>query len=102
MMWWDLICLALVLIGAAFFGAGTIGILRFSDSNSRIHALAKADNAGLGFVLLGLALHSGSFPIAAKLVLIWALALLASATASHLLAEAPHDSATTRPAGGNR
>ena len=40
--------------GALFFLAGTVGLLRFPDSLSRLHALTKADNLGLGLVVLGL------------------------------------------------
>ena len=40
--------------GVFFFFAGTVALLRFPDSLSRLHALTKADNLGLGFVVLGL------------------------------------------------
>ncbi|HLS26585.1 MAG TPA: monovalent cation/H(+) antiporter subunit G [Beutenbergiaceae bacterium] len=84
----DLLSAALVLAGCFFFGAGTVGILRFPDLNNRLHALVKADNLGLGLVLAGLALQ-GSLAVAAKLVLIWLLALLAASTSSFLLADRP-------------
>lgn len=76
----------LMLVGCAFFTAGTIGLLRFPDLNSRLHALTKADNLGLGFIAIGLMVYSQSVSIAIKLLLIWLLALLASATSAHLLA----------------
>jgi multicomponent Na+:H+ antiporter subunit G len=69
----------LICVGAFFFLAGTIGLLRFPDVYSRLHALAKADNLGLAFVLLGLALQADSLATALKLMLIWPLVLLASA-----------------------
>lgn len=40
--------------GAFFFLAGTMGLLRFPDTLTRLHALTKADNLGLGLVVLGL------------------------------------------------
>ncbi len=76
----------LLLGGAAFFFAGTVGMLRFPDFYSRLHALTKADNVGLGLTVLGLALRAESPGSVGKLVLIWALVLLAGATASHLIA----------------
>lgn len=82
----DLISAALVLIGAFFYGAGTLGLLRFPDVYSRLHALAKADNLGLGFVLLGLALQAESLAAALKLLLIWPLALAASSAVSYAIA----------------
>lgn len=77
---------ALLYIGAFFFFAGTVGLLRFPDVYSRLHALAKADNLGLGCVLLGLALQSESLAEALKLLLIWPLALAASAAISYAIA----------------
>ncbi len=76
----------LLLIGAAFFFAGTVGLLRFPDVYTRLHALAKADNLGLGFIVLGLLLQTSSPAAALKLVLIWLLALAASATVGFLIA----------------
>ena len=77
--------------GTAFFIAGTVGVLRFPDPLTRLHAITKADNAGLGLIILGLVLRSRSFTDAALLVLIWLLVLLASGTLSGLLAGASAD-----------
>ncbi|MGC0141523.1 monovalent cation/H(+) antiporter subunit G [Pseudactinotalea sp. Z1732] len=82
----DVVSVVLAVAGCAFFGAGTVGLLRFPDLNNRLHALVKADNLGLGLVLAALALQS-SVAVAVKLVLIWLLALLAAATSSYLLAD---------------
>lgn len=73
-------------IGALFFLAGTLGLLRFPDTLSRLHALTKADNLGLGCIVLGLALEDGSWAVAGKLGIIWLLALLAGASACYLIA----------------
>ncbi|MBS3967114.1 MAG: monovalent cation/H(+) antiporter subunit G [Truepera sp.] len=77
--------LALV-VGAAFFLAGTVGLLRFPDTHSRLHALTKADTLGLGFIVLGAALAAGSLAVALKLFIIWGLALVASSTVCYLIA----------------
>ncbi|MBA2442105.1 MAG: monovalent cation/H(+) antiporter subunit G [Rubrobacter sp.] len=79
---------ALVLVGAFFFLAGTVGLLRFPDVYNRLHALTKADNVGLGFVVLGLILQAGSLLSAFKILLIWLLVLASGATAAHLVATA--------------
>ena len=80
---------ALVIIialgGGFFFLAGTVGLIRFPDTYSRLHALTKADNLGLGLVALSLAIHAGSWPIAIKLFAIWLLAMLAGTTNCYLL-----------------
>lgn len=76
----------LLVAGAGFFFAGTVGLLRFPDFYSRLHALTKADNVGLGLTALGLALRAGSLEVSGKLFVIWTLVLVAGATASHLIA----------------
>lgn len=73
-------------LGIFFFFAGTVGLLRFPDTYTRIHALTKADNLGLGLTIFGLMLQTESWVVVLKLLLIWLLALPASATVSHLLA----------------
>lgn len=82
----DVLSTALLLAGCFFFLAGTVGLLRFPDVYCRLHALTKADNLGLQLVVLGLALRAESPFTAGKLLLIWLLALLASATIAHLVA----------------
>lgn len=82
----DFLSALLVLGGAAFFFAGTVGMLRFPDVYSRLHALTKGDNVGLGLTVMGLAVRAESLAVVGKLVLVWMLVLLAGATASHLIA----------------
>jgi multicomponent Na+:H+ antiporter subunit G len=77
-----------VLAGAFFFIAGTLGLLRFGDTLSRVHALTKADNLGLGLIVLGLLPLADSITDALKLVVIWALVLLGGTTAAQLVASA--------------
>ncbi len=77
---------SLIAVGSGFFLAGTVGLLRFPGVFSRLHALTKADNVGLGLLVLGLAILAGSPWTALKLALIWALALLAGTVSCHLIA----------------
>lgn len=79
-----LFCIA----GALFFLAGTIGLLRFPDVYTRLHALTKADNLGLGLIAVGIAIQAPSWMVGLKVILIWGLALLASSTACNLIANA--------------
>jgi multicomponent Na+:H+ antiporter subunit G len=82
----DALSTLLLLAGAVFFFAGTLGLLRFPDVYTRLHALAKADNLGLGCVLAGLALQADSLAVALKLLAIWPLALIASAAVGYSIA----------------
>ena len=77
---------ALIILGLPFFLSGTVGLLRFPDIYTRLHALTKADNVGLGCIISGLALQSDSWAVTAKLLLIWLLVLVASSASCHLIA----------------
>jgi multicomponent Na+:H+ antiporter subunit G len=74
--------------GALFFLAGTVGLLRFPDTLSRLHALTKADNLGLGLIVLGLLFQAEGLFAALKLIGVWLLTLLAGSTVTQLLARA--------------
>jgi multicomponent Na+:H+ antiporter subunit G len=82
----DVFSILAIAAGAFFFLAGTVGLLRFPDPLTRLHALTKADNLGLGLVVLGL-LPRADWPLGAlKLVAVWLLVLLAAGTVSQLIA----------------
>lgn len=82
----DYLSAALLIAGGVFFLAGTLGLLRFPDVYTRLHALTKADNVGLGLVVTGMAVQAESWAAAGKLMLIWLLVLLAGASVSQLVA----------------
>ncbi len=82
----EFLTLLLLLAGAGFFLAGTVGLLRFPDVYTRLHALTKADNVGLGLIVAALVLQAESWAAMGKLLLIWLLVLLASASVAHLVA----------------
>jgi multicomponent Na+:H+ antiporter subunit G len=82
----DSLSAVLLLAGAAFFLAGTLGLLRFPDVYTRLHALTKADNVGLGLVVAGLALQAETLAGVGRLLLIWLLVLLAGASVAQLVA----------------
>ena len=82
----DILTVILLIAGAVFFLAGTVGLLRFPDVYTRLHALTKADNVGLGLVVFGLALQAESWAVVGKLLFIWFLVLLAGAGVAHLVA----------------
>jgi multicomponent Na+:H+ antiporter subunit G len=87
----DIFTVLAVSAGAFFFMAGTVGLLRFPDTLTRLHALTKADNLGLGLVVIGL-LPRVDGPLAGlKLICVWLLVLLAAATVSQLNARAAVD-----------
>ena len=84
----DLFTALAVAAGAVCFLAGSAGLLRFPDPPSRLHALTKADNLGLGLVVLGLLPRAEGLLGAAKLVAVWLVAQLAGTAATQLLGRA--------------
>jgi multicomponent Na+:H+ antiporter subunit G len=87
--------------GVFFFAVGTLGVLRFPDVYTRVHALTKADNLGLGLVVLALLPSAPSVAAGAKLLLVWGLVLAASATSGHLIARRAR-ARGVRPVGAER
>jgi multicomponent Na+:H+ antiporter subunit G len=83
--------------GAFFFLAGTVGLLRFPDTLTRLHALTKADNLGLGLVVIGLLPQTGSLLGGLKLILVWLMVMLASASVSQMMGRAMRRRPGPRP-----
>lgn len=76
----------MVSLGCIFFIAGTLGLLRFPDVFCRLHALTKSDNLGLGLITIGLLPQVNSVSMGIKIIIVWGLLLLTSATSCHLVA----------------
>jgi multicomponent Na+:H+ antiporter subunit G len=83
----DILTVLAVAFGAFFFLAGTVGLLRFPDTLTRLHALTKADNLGLGLIVLGLLPQVDGIWSGLKLIGVWALAQVAGATVTQLIAQ---------------
>ncbi len=79
----------LCLLGGGFFGiVGGIGLLRFPDLFTRLHAAGVTDTLGAALILIGLMLQAGASLVTVKLALILAFGLFTSPTATHALAKA--------------
>jgi multicomponent Na+:H+ antiporter subunit G len=85
-MIFDALTIGLVAAGLFFFVAGTVGLIRFPDVHSRLHALTKADNLGLGFITLGAVMQADDVWMVLKLLLVWILTVIAAATVAQLVA----------------
>jgi multicomponent Na+:H+ antiporter subunit G len=79
---------AFLFVGSFLCISGGIGILRFPDFYTRMHAVGVTDTLGAGLILLGLMFLSTDFLVIAKLVMILLLTLLIGPTTSHVLAKA--------------
>jgi multicomponent Na+:H+ antiporter subunit G len=87
----DAFTAVMVLAGAVLFMAGTVGLLRFPDRLSRLHALTKVDNLGLGLIVAGLVPQSGVL-LALKLLAAWFLVQLSAAIVTQIIGRAVRDS----------
>ena len=89
---------ASIVAGSVFLAIGAIGIIRFPDFWSRLHASAIVDSAGTGLLLFGMALQAGLTFVTVKLILIGIFLLITGPTATHAVANAAFVSGS-RPLG---
>ena len=74
--------------GIFFFTTATIGILRFPDFFTRLHATGKGDTLAVLLCLIGLAIYEGISLAALKIVFIAVFMALAQPTATHAISRA--------------
>ncbi len=78
------ICL---IIGAFCVLIGSLGVLRFPDFFSRVHATGITETVGIGFIFTGLFIEAGFNLVLVKLLIILIFVFLTSPTSSHALAK---------------
>jgi multicomponent Na+:H+ antiporter subunit G len=89
--------IVLTLSGLIFFFATTVGLLRFPDFYSRMHAAGKGDTLSSLLLLLPLALYNfhemniAKLLVALKILLIVVFIFMASPTATHAIIDAGHE-----------
>ncbi|OYT27661.1 MAG: hypothetical protein B6U97_00675 [Candidatus Altiarchaeales archaeon ex4484_96] len=77
--------------GLFFFITATIGLLRFPDLYTRLHATGKGDTLGASLILLGLGLYSGISTTTAKLLIMMIFIMLTSPVATHTISRAVYN-----------
>jgi multicomponent Na+:H+ antiporter subunit G len=80
----------IILVGAFFTLSGILGIIKFPNIFSKIHASSVADAVGIPIMLFGLALVQITFKDAAKILLMIPLLWLLAPIATQLLAKAAY------------
>ncbi|MBK5926348.1 monovalent cation/H(+) antiporter subunit G [Rhodobaculum claviforme] len=78
----------LVLAGAGFTLIAAIGILRYPDLLTRMHASTKAGTLGSILVLAAMALVLGTMPVVAKTIATVLFLLLTAPIAAHMIGRA--------------
>lgn len=81
---------ALLLVGAILAVIGTVGVLRFPDFYTRLHAASVTDTAAATLAIVGMALLAPSLAVVVKLAVVWLFLFLTGPTSSHALANAAH------------
>jgi multicomponent Na+:H+ antiporter subunit G len=90
----NIVVIVLLVAGLFFFAVGTLGILRFPDFYTRLHAAGKCDTLAAILALSALALFNlqdfsvANLLVSLKIMAIAAFVFVASPTASHALTEA--------------
>jgi multicomponent Na+:H+ antiporter subunit G len=76
-----------LVVGSFFAVVGGIGLVRFPDFYSRLHAGGVTDTMGAGLILIGLMFRAGHGLVIFKLVMILFFLLLTSPTSAHALSK---------------
>lgn len=90
----NIICIILVCTGILFFIGGAVGMIRFPDFYTRMHAAGKGDTMSVFLILIGLAVYQlGDFNLAnilvtGKILFISVFIMWASPTSTHALIKA--------------
>ncbi len=94
----DIVVIMLTVTGLLFFFATTVGLLRFPDFYSRMHAAGKGDTLSSLIMLLALVFYNfnelnlANLLIAIKILLIVIFIFMASPTATHAIIDAGFES----------
>jgi multicomponent Na+:H+ antiporter subunit G len=84
----DYISWGMILLGGFLCVSGAIGILRFPDFFTRMHAASVTDTLAAGLIMGALMLQAPSWIVFAKLAMILIFILLTAPTSGHALAKA--------------
>lgn len=84
----NILCWILLVTGGFLCISGAVGLLRFPDFFTRIHAASVTDTLATAMILLGLFIQADTWIVQAKLVMVLLFVLLTSPTAGHALVKA--------------
>lgn len=94
----EILSMVLVLIGLVFFFGAVVGLVRFPDFYTRMHAAGKGDTLSTMLILAGLALLAirggagfGDWIVALKILAICLFIMITSPTSTHVLMRAGYE-----------
>ena len=79
------LALIFIVAGLFFMIVGAIGLIRFPDLYTRVHATGKCDTLGEGMMLLGFILYEGMNLVSVKILLLVIFIFVTSPTAVHAI-----------------
>jgi multicomponent Na+:H+ antiporter subunit G len=82
------VAIVLLLAGSSFCLLAAVGVFRFPELYTRLHAAAKAGPLGAGLILLGVAVASADVLVVVRSVLGLVFLIVVSPLSAHLLARA--------------
>jgi len=88
----DVISTIFLAAGSLIMITGTVGLLKFPDFYTRMHATGKCDTLGQIMIIVGCMIYEGFTFITIKLLLVSAFYLLAGPTGTHALMKAAYAS----------
>jgi len=83
----EIISSALLILGAFFSLTGAVGLFKFPDFFTRVHAASVTDSIATILIILGLMLRSDFDLVLVKLLFILVFMLLTGPAAAHALAK---------------
>lgn len=86
--WADVVSWVLIVLGGGFSAVGALGLLRFPDFYSRLHAAGITDTLGAWLLIAGMMFQAGFNQVTVKLALIAIFLFFTSPTSTHALARA--------------
>lgn len=92
----ELVAAICVLLGALLAFAAGVGIIRFPDSLSRLHAATKPQILGLVFVVIAIALTARSWTTLLALIPVVLFQMLTAPVAAHMIARSAYRTGTFR------
>lgn len=95
----DAIIIVFMLVGLFFFFGASVGVLRFPDFYSRMHAAGKGDTLSTILILLSCTLyywsegplHLTEILVGVKIILVIAFIFIGSPTATHAIMDAGYE-----------
>ena len=84
----DLAAALCLLLGALLSLAAGVGLIRFPDALSRLHAATKPQVLGLVFIVIAIALSARSLPVLLALVPVVVFQMLTAPIAAHMIGRA--------------